>query len=60
MPQAAKPDCYFCAGSGTVLPERESSFVQGGRCVCTVLDEEVIAALPELFATILKNAGKES
>jgi hypothetical protein len=56
MAQTPASDCYFCAGTGTVLAERvaqDPNIIRPGRCLCTVSSDEVVAALPSLFDEIL-------
>lgn len=54
----AEADCYFCAGSGVVPAAKAQATGRilrpNQRCLCTVSDDEVDAALPDVIDDILK------
>lgn len=58
--QDPDPDCYFCGGTGTVLPSRVSPKMQAGRCLCTVSPAEAEAALPSLLQRMRAKAELRS
>ena len=58
MPQAPKKDCELCNGTG-IMNEKFMKLLRHPpdepECLCTVTTDEILAALPDVIDTIIKN-----